>query len=228
MKGSPGCPAPRGRPKDEALAAKRRNEILRAAIAHFAAHGYHNADLDAIAANLGCAKGTLYHYFENKADLLRQSLDLIMGELHETCREPTDDPVADLEHSITEFLAFFDAHPEYVELIVQERAEFRDRKNPAYFEYRNPGTFRCTEWFKDAVAKGFFRDVPPERAIEAIGDRMYGTVFVNHFAGRTKTLEQQAADVVDVLFLGLLTPAAAERWKARQRRDGDEGKDASQ
>jgi AcrR family transcriptional regulator len=211
----------RGRPKDELLAAKRKGEILRCAIRHFARHGFRNADLDAIAAELKCAKGTLYHYFETKVDLFSQAVDLVMRELLEATesKKESDDPIENLEFGVRTFLTFFDTHPEYVELIVQERAEFRDRKNPTYFKYRSVSDFRCADSMRQSMASGWFREMPLERALDAIGDRLYGTIFVNHFAGRTKTLEQQATDVLDTLFRGLLTPQAMERWVEKKRRE---------
>src|SRR5687768_17531855 len=83
-----------GRPRDDALVARRRDEILRAAVRHFSRDGYFDADLDAIAADIGCAKGTLYRYFENKADLFQQSVDLVMQDLiARTSASPSTDPL---------------------------------------------------------------------------------------------------------------------------------------
>src|SRR3712207_4775240 len=90
-----------GRPKDDALAARRREEILRHAITHFARDGYFDADLDAVASDVGCAKGTLYRYFPSKAELFQQSVDLVMRELLEKTRScPSDDPLDQVEYAV--------------------------------------------------------------------------------------------------------------------------------
>src|SRR3954468_21884328 len=105
-----------GRPKDDALAARRCEEILRHAIRHFARDGYFDADLDAVAADVGCAKGTLYRYFPSKAELFQASVDLVMrGLLAATASADDADPLAQIEHAIRAFLIYFDEHPEYVE-----------------------------------------------------------------------------------------------------------------
>ena len=201
-----------GRPKDDALAARRREEILRHAIAHFARDGYSDADLDAIAGDVGCAKGTLYRYFESKADLFQQSVDLVMRELLKATRATTsEDPLEQVEFAIRSYLAYFDAHPEYVELLIQERAAFRDRKKPTYFVHRDANIERWTQCHLSLMEQGRMRRMPVERVHAVIGDLLYGTIFTNYFAGRSKPLEHQITDVLDVLINGLLTPQEMER-----------------
>jgi AcrR family transcriptional regulator len=198
------APGP-GRPKDDALVARRRDEILRHAIRHFARDGYFAADLDALAADVGCAKGTLYRYFPSKADLFQQSVDLVMRELIDATRAcDTDDPLEQLQHAVRSYLAYFDAHPEYVELLIQERAAFRDRKQATYFVYRESAVEHWTPRHLKLMEQGRMRRVPVDRVHDVIGDLLYGTIFTNYFAGRRKALEQQVADVLDVLLNGLI------------------------
>ena len=194
-----------GRPKDDALAARRRDEILRHAIRHFARDGYFDADLDAVAADVGCAKGTLYRYFPSKAELFQQSVDLVMRELLEATRScDSEDPLDQLKHAVRSYLAYFDAHPEYVELLIQERAAFRDRKQPTYFAYRQSAVEHWTPKHLRLMDEGRMRRMPVDRVHDVIGDLLYGTIFTNYFAGQRKDLEQQVADVLDVLFNGLI------------------------
>jgi AcrR family transcriptional regulator len=209
-KSSPGP----GRPRDDALAARRHEEILAQAIRHFARDGYSDADLDAVAADVGCSKGTLYRYFESKADLFQQSVDHVMRELLKATRATTsDDPLEQVEFAIREYLGYFDAHPEYVELLIQERAAFRDRKKPTYFVHRDANIERWTQCHLALMEQGRMRHMPVERVHAVIGDLLYGTIFTNYFTGSGKPLGQQVEDVLDVLFNGLLTPEEIERRK---------------
>lgn len=209
-----------GRPRDDALAARRREEILRHAIRHFARDGYFDADLDAVAADVGCAKGTLYRYFPSKAELFQQSVDLVMRELLESTRSsPSDDPLDQVVHAVTSYLAYFDAHPEYVELLIQERAAFRDRTQATYFVYRDVATEHWTQRHLQLMEQGRMRKVPVQRVHDVIGDLLYGTIFTNYFAGRGKPLRQQVADVLDVLFNGLLTEKGREHRSNGQEQD---------
>jgi AcrR family transcriptional regulator len=54
----------------EQLTEARRAQILDAAAAVFAGKGYHRATTKDIAAAAGVSEGSIYYYFENKADLL--------------------------------------------------------------------------------------------------------------------------------------------------------------
>ena len=53
----------------ENLDPERRNAILAIAREEFITHGYENASLNTIIAEAGISKGSLYYYFEDKADL---------------------------------------------------------------------------------------------------------------------------------------------------------------
>lgn len=199
-------------PEDDELVVRRREEILRHAVVHFAHSGYAEADLDAIAADVGCAKGTLYRYFHSKEDLFTSSVDLVMRKLLDaTSKADSEDPLEQLEHAIRAYLEFFAAHPEYVELLIQERAAFRDRKKSTYFEHRDASAERWRKRLLDLMRAGRLRTMPAERALDAVGRLLYGTIFTNYFIGRGTPPRKQADEVLDVLFHGLLAPSERDR-----------------
>lgn len=77
--------------------AKRRAEILHAALAAFREHGFHTTSLDDIAARLGMRKTAIYHYFADKDALLfechRESLaelERIIEESKRCCQGPSE------------------------------------------------------------------------------------------------------------------------------------------
>lgn len=61
--------------------ARRRQEILDAALVVFADKGYHGAGIADIAAELNIGHGTFYRYFKNKLDIFNAVLGRIMGEI---------------------------------------------------------------------------------------------------------------------------------------------------
>jgi AcrR family transcriptional regulator len=83
---SEGAPAAGGRPSKRAVrAAERRQAIVDAALAEFAAKGFAAARLDDIAASAGVAKGTIYLYFADKEalfqELVRTAIVPLVGRL---------------------------------------------------------------------------------------------------------------------------------------------------
>ena len=74
-------PPRRGRPRDP----DRLRRIVEAAHSHFNAHGFERASVDAIAAEAGVSKMTIYSHFTSKEGLfeaaIRDSTDRVMGGL---------------------------------------------------------------------------------------------------------------------------------------------------
>lgn len=200
-----------GRPRDDDLAARRREEILACATRHFARSGFANTDLDAVAAELGCAKGTLYRYFPAKRELFAACVDRVMeGLIAATEAAHAEDPIDRIEAAIHAFLAYFGRHPDYVELLIQERAEFRDRDTPTGKVHEQAHRRRWKRVYLQLMREGRFRKVPVDRLLDTMREVLYGTIFTDHFAGR-RPLEQRAAALTDLVLGGLLTPEEAAR-----------------
>jgi AcrR family transcriptional regulator len=195
-----------GRPRDDELPARRRADIVRHAIDEFARHGYAGADLDAIAANAGCSKGTLDNYFASKGDLFGASVDHVMFSMVEAAGVKEEgDPLEQLEHLVHGFLRHFAEHPQHVELLVQERSDFRDRPEPSYYTYRAASRKQWQKRFEQLMDEGRMRRMPAERAINFLGDLLFGTIFMNYVRRRRIDPDRQAGEVLDILLGGLLT-----------------------
>jgi len=159
-------------------------------------------------------KGTLYRHFPSKRELFLSAVDRVMRRMRRRVDEEVagiDDPLDRVTQAIRSFLAFFAEHPELVELLIQERALFKDRKKPTYFEHREKNVARWREQYEILIAQGRVRDISVERITDIIGDLLYGTIFTNYFTGRRKSAEMQAEDVLDVFFGGILTDSERRR-----------------
>src|SRR5919201_25077 len=147
------------RPSPEALWASRQEEILEAAARLFARHGYADTDTQLLADELGVGKGTLYRYFPSKQDLFLAAVDRAMRRLRQhvdSAVASSDDP---LDQIALAFLAFCADHPEFVELLMQERAQFKDRKKPTYFEHREASLERWRARYRALIAAGRVREM---------------------------------------------------------------------
>jgi AcrR family transcriptional regulator len=216
-----------GRPKDDELHERRREQILDEAARRFAEHGYPNTDVQWIADALSVAKGTVYHYFPSKAQLFREAVRRGVGRLHQHVERATagmdGDPLRLMEAAIGAYLEFFGDNPQLVELFVQERAEFKDRVQPVYFEHKDARRGPWRKMVAALIAAGRVRDVPPDRVLDVMGDLLYGTIFTNHLAGRGKSTAAQSRDILDLLFYGILSESerAVRTPKNMKRRRED-------
>ncbi len=205
--------ARRGRPPRPDLARALRERILDAAARQFAAGGYHATDLQAIADELDLGKGTLYRHFPSKEALFLAAVDRAMHGLREhveRARAPHADPLDQIAAAIVAYLHYFDRRPEYVELLILERAVFRQRRTPTYFEHRRRNVRPWRELYRRLIAAGRVRALPPNAITDVLSSALYGTMFTNYFAGRRKSLERQAAQLIEVLYGGILTPRERE------------------
>jgi AcrR family transcriptional regulator len=189
--------------------AQRRDAIIAAATGLFAEAGYAGCEMDRLAAELNVAKGTLYLYFPSKEELFYACVDAGMHSLQQAVQNAiTDQPdrLERIRRGIYAYLKFFDENPALVELFIQERARFKDRKRPTYFEHRDANRGPWRELYSSLVADGQIRsDLPIERLLDTVGNLLYGTMFTNHFLNRKEPLTDQHEALVEILFHGILS-----------------------
>ncbi len=208
-----------GRPVNHEIRSRRQEEILDAAAKLFAANGYSEANIQELADLLQVGKGTIYRYFPTKQELFLAAVDRLMKRLSEAidrCIEAIEDPVDQIAGAMKTYLTFVAEHPEIAELLIQERAQFKDRKKPTYFVYRDAHTERRRELIGAVIAEGRVRDVPVDRIGDVIGDLLYGTMFTNYFAGRDRSPAEQAEDLLDIAFYGILSDSERSRRRGNQ------------
>ena len=205
-----------GRPPNPEIRSRREEEILDAAAKLFAEHGYSDMATQALADELGVGKGTIYRYFPTKRDLFLAAVDRMMSQLTASVDHAVasvEDPFEQMHWGIRSYLAFFAQRPEAVELLIQERAHFRDRKKPTYFEYRDANRDRWAELIERLMRQGRIRTMPVDRLMDVIGDLLYGTMFTNYFVGQRRPPAEQAADLFDVAFCGILSDSERQRLR---------------
>jgi AcrR family transcriptional regulator len=199
---------------DEEAMTARREEILQTATELFADHGFSDAVTQVLADRLQIGKGTIYRHFPSKRELFLAAADRVMVKLNERIESTIagiDDGLESITLAISSYLAFFAENPHFVELIVQERANFRDRKRPTYFEHRERNVQQWRHLYRALMAQGRIREMPAEQISDVVSGAIYGTMFINYFTGQTKPSDDQARDIVDIVFCGILTESERRR-----------------
>jgi AcrR family transcriptional regulator len=207
------------RARAEARKGRRREQILEAATRLFAECGYADADTQLLAERLGVGKGTIYRYFPSKEEVFLAAADRVMVRLRdhvEACIAGLRDPLDQIAEAIRAYLAFFAANPHFAELLLQERAQFKDRKKPTYILHREANIERWRALYRALIAEGRVRDMPVERITDVLSDLLYGTMFTNYFAGRREPPEAQAEAILDVVFRGILSDPERRRNPGRR------------
>jgi TetR/AcrR family transcriptional regulator len=84
---------------------QRSDAILASAVAAFGRHGYHGTSMREIADALELTKGSLYHYFENKAEILYAAHDRSLERMQralERIEASEPDPAVQLRELVVE------------------------------------------------------------------------------------------------------------------------------
>ncbi|MGH2909905.1 MAG: TetR/AcrR family transcriptional regulator [Solirubrobacteraceae bacterium] len=105
---------------------RRHDELVAAAAREFAAHGYDQTTMAALARAGGQATGALYHDFGSKDQLLRaicdQLVEPLLARARELCDEqPAADPAERLRALVRLWVAHVCAHRDHMLVFQQER-----------------------------------------------------------------------------------------------------------
>lgn len=95
--------------------------------------------------------------------------------------------------------------PRCASFLIQERAEFKDRKQPIYFEHRDANVAAWQRLYGELMAAGRVLGHGAERITDVFGPLLDGTMFTSHVSGRRQTPAEQADNLVDIVFNGILS-----------------------
>lgn len=197
-----------GRPVDPERVEAKRLSILKVAANCFGENGYSSTDLNVVAEGAGITKGTIYHYFGSKENLFLATVDYEADRLRKqilSAADACDDPLDEIAAVVYSYLRFFSKNPHVVELFIEERATFRNRKKHTYFVHRDMTLARWHRSIELLIEQGRVRATDPEQFISVLSDTLYGTIFTNYFSQSDTTPEEQGKQILKYLLNGILT-----------------------
>lgn len=139
-----------------------RQRILAAAKAEFARKGLGGARVDDIAARARVNKRMLYHYFGNKEDLFRRTLEDAYGAFRSAeaaLKIEQDDPLTALRRLVTFTWEYYLANPEFITLVNSENLHRAKhiRKSEAMDAMNRPFVTRMQTILQRGADQGLFR-----------------------------------------------------------------------
>jgi AcrR family transcriptional regulator len=189
---------------------RRSDEILSAAVELFSKQGFAATEVQQIADRAGVGKGTVYRHFVNKDKLFLAAADLGLRQLKDAVNQSADGSHTSLERlrgGVVAFLQFFRAHPEFVDLMIQERAHFRDRESPTFFG-RKDDEMTC-QWraeFEELIRQGVLRPLPVEHLMDFIEQSLFGAVLVHFLGKRDPATAADGNRTADLILDGIALP----------------------
>lgn len=184
----------------------KRRKILATAMKVFAEEGIRNADVQVIADLAGVGKGTIYRHFGNKEQFFLATAKFGFSELEQYVARRTAKrrgAVETLRAIAVAYAQFYQRRPEYVEIMIQERAEFRGSVFPTYLMGRAEHRERLEAIFREGIRNGELREVDVAAACDAFGDLLSGTVVNGCLEGAKRRLVDRAKAAMEVFLNGV-------------------------
>lgn len=188
----------------------RPQELLEAALRVFAERGYRGARLEEVAASAGVSKGALYHYFENKEELLLRAIEhhqeVVFGHAQEVLSGASGPASARIRLLVRRGFAGDDPIRRDVLLLLQDVAN----KVPAiYRRWLATGPVRGWRLIAELIAEGqadgeFRRDADAEVAARILVSGLMTQVALQAHADALPELAIDLDRLVDSAVEGML------------------------
>jgi AcrR family transcriptional regulator len=192
----------------------RRNEILQAAWEVFASKDYDSATVDEIAEVAELSKGTVYLYFQSKADLFFSTFEMGIEKLFSIVKEvisSSDDPVAGFKEIVKRLLNFFEENIGFFKILSSERAHFdihaetedarMFRKRLTDLAFHNISI--VAEYIQRGIEMGVFRQMDPWDVALSLLEVIRGFAFSRLTMPIEFKLSEKAESITSILLDGI-------------------------
>jgi AcrR family transcriptional regulator len=197
----------------------RRQVILQQAVVVFAGDGFHRADVQRVADQAGVGKGTACRHFGNKRKLflatarwcveqLGQFADQRLGGESGIAAMAASKGVAEVLRQIASACAAcYQRHPQAVEIMIMERAVFRESVYPTHLMDRAETRKRLDELVASVIAGGEFRKGNPATIVDAFADLLFGNIVNGCIGGSKSRLHRRIPDSIEIFLRGVVASA---------------------
>ncbi len=121
------------------IATDHREAILQNAARLFARKPFHEVLMDDVAEQTGIAKGTIYRYFPNKAELFvalsMRFVEMLAREVGQAVS--SGDPLANLRKMLVRLVEVIDENHDFFQVMQRRECEVWERKSSEFLERRN-------------------------------------------------------------------------------------------
>jgi AcrR family transcriptional regulator len=171
-------------------------------------------------------KGTIYRYFGNKEQLFLATVKASLDEVLEAVRKglgiTENDELQDTDLDIRQMLRtiaiasaeYYQQNPQAVEIMIQERAEFRESVFPTHLMFRAEGRQTLEQLLRDGVNRGEIRDVDVSQITNAFADLIYGSIVNGVLEGGKSRLVERIGYAMDLFLNGLVVSHGSTNVKS--------------
>jgi AcrR family transcriptional regulator len=159
-----------------------------------------------IADRAGVGKGTVYRYFGSKEKLFWATTLEVFTRLRKgllAAIQDVDGTLEKLRAAALAYAGFFDANPDYLEVIVQERAEFRGSRPDTHRRAHEELTDYFAAIVEEGVSADEIRPLDARKSLISLGGILYGSVVYVCYVSDDHTLAEIAEHAVNMFLEGI-------------------------
>lgn len=179
----------------------KRTLIINSALQIFSQLGYHEAKMDQIAKEAGVGKGTLYLYFSNKEELMREMLKDVISKYSHYVREKMNqegDPINKLKALYTAHIELQSKSSHFTKFSLNEYSFINNELKQWLEELKKDFMEHLRILYRDGVKQQKFRKMNEEIAIGMMFS-IVGAVIAKDINIDVK----QVNEILDVLINGI-------------------------
>lgn len=188
----------------------REARIITAALAEFCKHGFHLANVDAIAAAAAVGKATIYRHHGSKEGLFIRVFDYILDNIEKTIRRRTDftDFRKGSEIAINSYFELFATSPEVFNFLKiftgDESIPEGDMRKKLAERYLSRSLWPVEEIRRAQASGQLRRDTDPELMMQATLGMLHFLIYHWTRTGKPERITDNTKLVTTFLFEGLL------------------------
>jgi len=208
--------------KKEKLIAKRKNQIIKAAVKEFSNRGFHETEMEDIAKTAGVSKGTLYNYFDSKNDLFLSTIDWglsgLIGKVYESLQE-INDPVLKLERALEVYLNYLRKNKSLFKILYRYKDVFREDMRTKFGKRHTAHFFLLEDILNEGIKKGVFRQFDAKSASLALAGGIMHSLMQGELELKDKrSVTEQTKQFKDLVFYGIIKRDKEQKTNKQKHR----------
>jgi len=185
---------------------EKQQAVLDQAIRTFAELGFRGTDVQMIADRAGVGKGTVYRYFGSKEELFQAATyevdTRLIAYIGEALAE-VEDPIETIRIAGLKYAEFFDRHPYHLEIMAQDRAEFRGQVPEAHRQRHEEMIASFGEILQRGIDNGQLRPMDVRQAVLSFGAILYGVAMQACYVKSEYTMVKLSKHAIEIFIRGV-------------------------
>jgi TetR/AcrR family transcriptional regulator, fatty acid metabolism regulator protein len=184
----------------------KKESLMKIVVQVLSREGLNDLTMDTVAREAGVAKGTLYTYFRNKQDLVREAIDISIAPMLEelnTILKSKLSPDQKLRKMTLRHLSYFETHRDFFSIFVHDRHNEQRRLKRYRSHHYQDFLERVASVIRDGIRAKTFRDLDSRKIAAMLVESNISIISQRLLSDDPAPVERDAALITDVFLNGI-------------------------